>query len=199
MQVQQTTNQNFGARLIRPATIRIKNDKGKWINDTVSFIKFDTTKKADVQALEKLAYHWDDVNLSSGVAEEARILRGKAEVYALTNQKDDFKNINPKDILGVMTTDKTKNAKGNVEVFKIGTDPTFAYEQNRRKRSVKHIAKAMVNEFVRLVNKNKQVEAVVVYSEPNEEKFLSKVGFKKLDDTLAPKFAIEREQFSQMI
>lgn len=199
MQVQQTTSQNFGARLIRPATIRIKNDKGKWINDTANFIKFDTTKKADVEALERLAYHWDDANLSAGVAEEARILRGKSEVYALTNQKYDFKNINPKDILGVMTTDKTKNAKGNVEVFKIGTDPTFAYEQNRRSRSVKHIARAMVNEFVRLVNKNKQVDAIVVHSEPGEEKFLSKVGFKKMDETLTPKYSIERGQFSQMI
>lgn len=199
MQVQQTTSPNFGARLIRPSMVKIKNDDGKWINSTVNFIKFDTTKKADVSALERLAYHWKNANLSGSVAEEARILRGDAEIYALTNQTSDYKHINTKDILGVMTTDKTKTAKGDVEIFKIGTDPIFAYEQHGRRRPVKHIATAMVNEFVRLVKRNKQVDSIVVHSEPKEEKFLSKVGFKKVEDSKTPKYSIDRESFSTMI
>lgn len=199
MQIKQTNSQNFGARLISPATIKIKNDKGRWINDTVNFIKLDTAKNADVTALEALERLWGRKNLSGGMAEEARILGGQAQIYALTNQTDNFKHVSPKDILGVMSTDKIYKAKGDVEIFKIGSDPAFAYEQNHRHRSIRHVAKSMLQEFVKLLNKNKDIDNVVVHSDFNDRKFLNRVGFKLVEDGLAPKYSINKNEFSEFI
>lgn len=199
MQIKQTNSQNFGARFISPATIKIKNDKGKWVDDTVSFIKLNTGRKADVKAIEDVKYHWDGQNLSGGVAEEVKILGNKAEVFALTTQTDNFERVNPKDILGVMSTDKIYKAKGDVEIFKIGSDPAFAYEQNHRHRSIRHVAKSMLQEFVKLLNKNKDIDNVVVHSDFNDRKFLNRVGFKLVEDGLAPKYSINKNEFSEFI
>lgn len=199
MQIQQNNNVNFGARFINPATIKVKNGKGKWVNESVSFIKFDTSKKADVAALEALERLWGGKNLSGGVADEARILGGNAQIYALTNQVMDFETVRPKDILGIMSTDKTYRAKGDVEIYKIGSNPDFAYEQNRRHRSVKHVAKNMVQEFVKLLSKKDAVKNVVVHSDFTDRKFLDRVGFKLVEDGLAPKYAIDKKDFSEFI
>lgn len=199
MQVQQNNNVNFGARFINPATIKIKNDKGRWVNETVSFIKFDTAKKSDITALEGLERLWGGKNLSGSVADEARILGGKAHIYAITSQSDNFESVRPKDILGVMTTDKAYRAKGDVEIFKIGSEPSIAYEQNHRQRPVRHVAKALVQEFVRLLNRNKDVDNVIAHSDFNDRRFLDRVGFKLVEDGLAPKYAINKTDFSEFI
>ena len=59
------------------------------------------------------------------------------------------------------------------ELFKIGTNPKFAYEQKRTKRSIKHIATTML-ECLKILNGNSKF--VVENAEPQEIKFLSKVG-----------------------
>lgn len=199
MQIQQANTQNFGARFISPATIKIKNDKGKWVDDTVSFIKLNTGRKADVKAIEDVKYHWDGQNLSGGVAEEVKILGNKAEVFALTTQTDNFERVNPKDILGIMSTDKTRKAKGNIEIFKIGSDPSIAYEQNHRQRPIKHVAKSMIQEFVRLLSKNKNVDSVVTHAEPSGIKFWDRVGFKQTGEELPQKYSIDKNDFSEFI
>ena len=58
-------------------------------------------------------------------------------------------------------------------MFKIGTNPQYAYEQKRTKRSIKHIALTML-ECLRKMNGNSKF--VVTNPEPQEIKFLSKVG-----------------------
>lgn len=192
MQVQQTNNVQFGARFISSVPVKVKTESGKWIDNSVNFIKLETSKKTDVKALENLESLWGGKNLSSGVAEEARILGRKSHVYALTKQSSNFNNVNHRDILGVMTTDSVHLAKGDVSIFKIGTDPMFAYEQNGRHRQVKHIAKSMLRAFVGMLQKNKDVDSVVAHSDIQDTRFLQRLKF---NQTAIDKFELSRENF----
>lgn len=177
MQVQKTTNQNFGARFISPANIKYKSPNGRWEKIGVSFIKFEPNKKEDVKILNEIRDIWAGKNLSSAIVDEAEILRGKAHIYGLTSQDKNFENINPRQILGLMTTDKIKKNE-NIEVFKIGTNPLFAYEQNHKDRTFKHIAKSMVETLKSFVGSNsKNSEVFSRYAESESEaKFLKRIG-----------------------
>ena len=182
MEIQRTNNLQFGARFISPAKIKYKAPNGKWEKMDVSFIKFDTYKKSDVSLVENISQLWNNKNLSGAIAEEANILGPKSQIYALTSQLKDFEQINPRQVLGLMTTGKIKKGE-DVEIFKIGTNPLFAYEQNHRDRTFKHIAKSMIESFKNLVGlKSKGSETFVQYADsPQEIKFLSRVGLEPRD------------------
>ena len=121
MEIQRTNNLQFGARFISPAKIKYKAPNGKWEKMDVSFIKFDTYKKSDVSLVENISQLWNNKNLSGAIAEEANILGRKSQIYALTSQLKDFEQINPRQVLGLMTTGKIKKGE-DVEIFKIGTN-----------------------------------------------------------------------------
>ena len=82
-----------------------------------------------------------------------------------------------------MTTGKITKGEPTVEVFQIGTHPKFAYAQNKNKRELKHIAKALIETFSKKARKS-GVEPVVYVAEPGEEKFLSKVGLRTVKQDL---------------
>lgn len=174
MQIQKTNNVQFGAKFISPATIKVKVGK-RWKDAQVNFIKFDTSKQRDVSALEGVEALWGRKNLSSNVLEEAHILGGRAQVYAVTTQESDFDVVDARKILGLMSTDKIKKGKPEVEIFKIGTNPAFAYAQKKRKREVRHIATSMYEAFQNLASKSK-AKPIVTYIDPEDTKFLAKLG-----------------------
>ena len=174
MQVQSTNNIQFGAKLISPATIKVKAGK-RWKDAQVNFIKFDTSKPRDTYFLEGVEALWGGRNLSSGITEEAHILGGNAQIYGLTTQNSNFDVVDAHKVLGLLSTDKITKGKPEVEIFKIGTKPQYAYAQNKRKREIKHIAKSMYEAFKNLAAKSKS-EPVVSYAEPEDLKFLAKVG-----------------------
>lgn len=183
-------NVSFGARYIGPAKIKIKNGKN-WKDVDLSFIKLNTASRKDAKALSDIATVWGEQNLSSGINEEVRILGRKAQVYAVTAQKSGFENVIPQSVLGLMSTDKIGKMNDAVEIFKIGTAPQFAYEQNGRSRDIKHIARGMVEAFRNFVNGRNKGEVIVNYAEPQELKFLNKVGLepkKSLSDLAENRF-----------
>ena len=163
MQIQSTDNLQFGAGLVRRVNLN-----GKKVN----FVKFNTGSKNDVKALAEIKTLWGGKNLSAGIAEEAEILGKDAQIYGLTLQSNNFRNVDSSKVLGLISTDKITKGK-ETEVFKIGTNPKYAYEQKRSKRSIKHIASTML-ENIKNLNGNSKL--VVNNAEPQEMKFLNKVG-----------------------
>ena len=81
-------------------------------------------------------------------------------------------HVTKRDLLTLKFVDKITKGK-ETEVFKIGTNPKYAYEQKRSKRSIKHIASTML-ENIKNLNGNSKL--VVNNAEPQEMKFLNKVG-----------------------
>lgn len=166
----------FGTRYIGPASVKAKI-KHRWRDVDVNVIKFETNLGKELNCIEALKYLWSGKNLSASIAEEARICGGASNVYAITSQERKLDKIEPSKILGVMTTGKIKKGEPTVEVYKIGVNPKYAYEQNKKSRELKHIATALIDAFAKKARKS-GVEPIVSFAEPGEEKFLSKVGLK---------------------
>lgn len=175
MQTDYSNNIQFGMKFISPAKIKVKNGK-YWKDLDVSFVKFETEKAADRKALRDVAKIWSNKNLSGAISEEAEILKDKSHIYALTLQKTDNGVILTDHILGLLTTDAIKKTGELIELFKIGTNPKFAYEQNRRTREVKHVAKNLINSFKEYAAKLSKTPVGVNYAEAEEVKFLQRTG-----------------------
>lgn len=168
------SNTQFGAKFISPAKVRYKAGK-VWKDLDVSLIKFDTNKMEDRSKLDAVSRLWGGKNMSAAIAEEANILGGGSHVYGITLQKGNIEeNVLPDHILGLMSTGAAQKYRKNIEMFKIGTNPKFAYEQNRRTRDIKHIARGMIEAFKSYIGGTPKL--TVSYAEPSEVKFLNKVG-----------------------
>ncbi len=174
-------NVSFGANYISPAKIRIKNGK-KWKDVELSFIKFNTSNKTDLETIRTVAKIWGRQNLSAGIQEEAEILGKGAQIYAVTAQRTGFEHAVAHSIMGLMSTDKIGKAKETVQIFKIGTAPQFAYEQNGRSRELKHIARGMIDAFRDFVKSKNKGDVVVSYADSEDIKFLNKVGLRPKND-----------------
>ncbi len=199
--IPQNNNVHFGARLIGSASIKVKNAANKWVQEPVNLIKLETNKTADLGVLDSVDYLWSGRNLSGSIAEEAHIMGGGTGIYALTRQQNGFDRIKPLDILGIMSTNSLYKTKpDSVEIFKIGTKPLYAYEQNHRQRDVKNVAKTMVKKFVEHLKKDTKAGSVVVHADPGDVKFLSRIGMKESGSTpLVPRFELKRADFDSFV
>lgn len=175
MQIQSTNNVQFGAKYISPATIKVKAGK-RWKDSQVNFIKFNVSKKEDVKALNDVNALWGDRNLSGSIVEEVKNLGKDTHVYGVTTQTAGFDTVDSSKILGLVTTDKIAKGVKEVGVYRIGTTPKYAYAQNKRKRDIKHIATAMYESVKNLASKKAKAPIVCKNVEPEDSKFLSKLG-----------------------
>lgn len=176
MNIQPTNNVNFSGRLLAPAIVKQKVNN-KWKDMPVNFVKFNTRDKFDRLSINVLSYLWGHgKNLSGPIAEEVSILRGKTNIYALTTQTDNFEKLDATKVLGIMSADKVNPKTKLAEIFKIGTDPQYAYEQNKKHRDIKHIATTLIDSFTQYISK--KGKPCVSHVEPGEEKFLEKVNLK---------------------
>lgn len=176
MNIQPTNNLHFEGKLIAPIVVKQKVNK-KWKDMPVNFVKFNTGDKFDRLSINFLSYLWNGgKNLSGAIAEEVSILKGKSNIYALTTQTDNFEKLDATKVLGIMSADKVNPKTKLAEIFKIGTNPKYAYEQNKKHRDIKHIASAMIDSFTQMISKNGK--PFVSHVENGEEKFLEKVNLK---------------------
>jgi len=176
MNIQRTNSVNFGAKFICPATIKVKSPKGRWQNAAASFIAFEPEKRQDMCILEGVSRLWGGRNTSARTVEEAEYLGGRAHVFALTSQTDNFAELNPHKILGLMTTDGIEKSE-EVELFRLGVNPQFAYKQNLKKRDIKHIGIAMIESLRKHIkSESNGAELFVRYADPDVMKFLNRVG-----------------------
>lgn len=176
MNIQPTNNLHFEGKLIAPTVVKQKVNK-KWKDMPVNFVKFNTGDKFDRLSINFLSYLWNGgKNLSGAIAEEVSILKGKSNIYALTTQTDNFEKLDATKVLGIMSADKVNPKTKLAEIFKIGTNPKYAYEQNKEHRDIKHIASAMIDSFTQMISK--KGKPFVSHVENGEEKFLEKVNLK---------------------
>ena len=193
-------NVSFGARRIGTANIRAKIDN-KWKEIPVSFVRLHPkTNKGDKEALASVTKMWQGKNLSGSIQEQSEI--SNDPVFALTTQNENFKNINPKKILGMLTTnDFKRNSEDTAEIFRVGVNPKYAYTQNKNKRDIKHIGAALIKKFVDLVDKRTNVQRVVaIAEEPSEVRFLEKLNMKEKNSTFKyTNFEIKKENFDEFV
>lgn len=173
----------FGAYYVSSSKIKGKI-RGRWHDVNVNLVKFETNLHSDLRNIEAVSYLWGGKNLSKSIANEALTQGGGAHIYGLTYQTDSFDKIDPSKIIGLMSTQNFCKGAKETEIFKIGTNPKYAYEQNRKVRDVKHIAKAMIEAFSEYADRFGVKPVVSFIDSPNEAKFLNKVGLVPKTETL---------------
>lgn len=99
----------FGANFINQAKIgKLAQDKSKYADEIVSFVKINTKNKCDLSALDKAASYWENDKFAANIAYVARSandknsLYNKDDIYALTLQRDNFENLESNKILGLI-------------------------------------------------------------------------------------------------
>ena len=135
-----------------------------------------------------------------GVHDQAVILDDP--VYAITSQTSDFKNLEPKKILGMITTNQTKNSTDDtLEIFRVGVTPKYAYSQNKNSRDVKHIGTALVKKLVEILHRKTDIKRVVaVAEEPSEVNFLQKLNMKEKSSNFRyTNFELNKENFDEFV
>ena len=166
------STQNFGASLISKVPVKHKL-KGKWQDKSVSFIKFDTNKRRDREALKEVSRLWNGDNFSASIAEEADILHKDSHVYGITLQDSAHSFVDSNKVLGLITTDKIEKGTKEVEIYRMGVIPEFAHGQ---KRNVKHVGTALLQGLQKLLNKNSDNGSMKISLDPdrtNTKKFFA--------------------------
>lgn len=173
MELNVGNNQAFGAKLISPAKVKTKIGK-YWKNQDVNFVKVDTRNRAeDVKTLQEVEKLWGGQNLSNEFTRVAELSKGNANIYALTTQTDNLEKLEADKILGMIDTSKIKK-KGAVDIYRVATNPKYAYEQNTRTRDKKHIAKELVESFKKMLGP--KAKAIAEFAEAADMKFLKRIG-----------------------
>ena len=144
----QVHNITFGANYIKDASIKKKNWKGFFEPYSVKMLEFNPKSKDDIKAVNDVVWPWGGFrSFSYEIAENmSDILEGlnrssSYKFYALTQQKKDFEQLNPKDILSLVQI--IDNGKDRIKISFLETNPKYAYAS---KNSIfKHIGSAMLN------------------------------------------------------
>ena len=191
---------SFGARMLGTVNIKTKISN-RWKDVPMSFVRLHPKyNQGDRLALSTITRLWEGKNLSGSILDQAVILDDP--VYAITSQTSDFKNLEPKKILGMITTNQTKNSTDDtLEIFRVGVTPKYAYSQNKNSRDVKHIGTALVKKLVEILHRKTDIKRVVaVAEEPSEVNFLQKLNMKEKSSNFRyTNFELNKENFDEFV
>lgn len=187
----QSNSVSFKAIPVNTAKIPVKN-AGKWLKEEVTLVRFNPRLNSDMATLKGVQKRWHGQNMSASIEEEARIV--KSPVYGLVRQNSDFKNIDEKNVLGLFTTDKIDRTTDSVEIYRLGTNPEYAYAQKKRHRDMKHIGSTMIKKFVEFLDSKTNVQKVTIASEPESVKFYRRMHIPERENGLNV-FELNKDQF----
>ena len=195
------TNNNVSFKATRLGMVKVpaKIDK-QWKEIPMSFVRLHAKENpGDRLALEEVKNLWNGKNLSASMQEQSAICNDP--VFAITTQSANFRNLDPKKIKALMTTNRFEKGADTAEIFRIGVSPEHAYEQHKNKREIKHLASTLVKKFVEMINKKTNVERVVaVAQEPSEARFLQKIKMPETGSNIRyQNFELKKEQFEDFL
>ena len=168
---------SFTARFVDSTKIKhrlsfFKNEKLE-----TSIIELDKKNPDDMKALHDAAFSWYDnggryaTNIYHKATDNTYLKDVTKEHYfALTTQKNDFENVKPNKILGLMMFSETSNFDNEINYLEVNPST------NRSKhliREYKNVGKALVD-YVKRAYKEK---SLFVFSDARVIKFYKKQGF----------------------
>ena len=159
----------------------INKNHAKYDSLDVSFVRIDPSNKQDINALEDAAKYWEYDKFAKNIYYAACALRNKSKyykdnnVYALTYQTSDFKNMNSNKILGLVQTSHLFEDSLFIEHLQV--NPRLVYEI---KPEYKGVGTAILSSLKWLYNKISCCPSVEKYV----KNFYIKNGFKKEEGVL---------------
>ena len=179
---------NFTARLVSNPIIKQRSSMFDYKKQQASIVELDCRSMDDIKALSEASDRWmgrggkyiDDIldvalyeSNMEGALYESNILNIKNDhFYALTTQKQNFDQLKPKNILGVMLF--TERIGSNNEIQLLEVSPTTSKTKNYI-RKYKQVGRRLV-EYVQDKYSNKDIE---VWADFDARNFYKKLGFKK--------------------
>ena len=133
---------SFGARYINSAQVQ----KISYVNDfigpvEVSCVELNPKNANDVNAVMDLVDMWDSnekyeeiVGLNMYASSEDE-LTGDVRYYALTEQEDDFENLNPSDILALSQVNVKGGKDVELEYLQVKPEPRLIFSTHTIKRA----------------------------------------------------------------
>ena len=181
MQVNFNSNTNFKAEFIAKNKIKQKIIFNNYFKKQVSFIQIDMNSRADLIVLEKISKNWGTslaTNIISYVENaNKQIFGGGARLFAITKQKDDFKDLKEKDILSlaviVEPSALCKNDKISLEILQ--TNPKYINDKANKRPKYKHCGSAIIDSIKKYYNKRIEtyaLEEAVPFYKKNDFKII---------------------------
>lgn len=155
MKIENKYTPNFKAKYINSAKIgKYIKDTGTYNGEYVSFVQIENGNRNDLKALEKIARFWENDKFASNIYYAACCNYNKNSnfsndtIYAITEQKNFFNNLESGKILGVVHL----SPKGDKSTFieHIQVKPSMIY---RIKPSYKGVGTGMINSLKRMFDK----------------------------------------------
>ena len=155
MDISSNYSPNFGAKFIKNASLlkQIENCKS-YREEIVSCIKIDTQNESDIKALENIANYWIDSHFATDIYYAAKEIQNgnkyynNNKIFAITKQKENFENLNPDNILGLVHVSPAGD--NSLFIERIEADPDIIFKQNRE---YKGIGTALLNHLKTITNK----------------------------------------------
>lgn len=168
---------SFKANFIRNTYIKqvVTPDTSK--DKEVALVELDINHKNDISALKTVARDWDSraFGYAGCIYDDAiKTLKypdTKEHYYALTTQKEDYKNLDPKKILGLTLFSDKKSSKNELNWLQVEPDSCYNSKQNR---PYKNIGRALV-EYIKEISD----KTISVYPARKATPFYRKLGFEK--------------------
>lgn len=175
---------NFTANHLRYVNVARRSAEG-YKPCRASLVEMECSNRRDIEAINATASIWEDSLTAFVSSDMQKAARKKPQdtfhVYAITTQKEDFENINPEKILGVVHI--TENVKGlghKVEVLQ--TNPDYMYDRTTTaKREYKNVGRGLIS----FIKEKFNDKPLYLYPTKDAVKFYEKQGFtsEKVADT----------------
>ena len=169
---------NFTANFVKNTQVLKKSKDGNYNQERVSIVELDKDDLKDLNSLYETSVLWNQqgAKYASDIFHEAA--KGyeyddieKEHFFAVTEQKDDYKDLDPNKILGLMLFSESKYNENEINWFQVRPDTNSV---NSRNRKYKQVGKSLVD----LLKEDYLNKPIYVKSSSEAVKFYTSQGFK---------------------
>lgn len=175
MNTTNVSSTSFSAKFINYVPVK----KLDFINKTYtesssSLVQIDPKNVMDLLALQDTTRYWHNARYADNIFYTARNLfncevsENRYQIYALTTQKEDFEELSPNSILGLV---EVKNKPKTMEILHLQVDPELVFANSFP--NYKYVGTGILNSLKKLYNKTIELESACTAVE-----FYLKNGFK---------------------
>lgn len=168
---------NFTANFIKQVSIK-KRENDEYKPYVASLIKIDKSNNNDMCALKEISKNWGE-SFAQIINEDVNINKknNNIHIYALTTQKNKYKNLNHKKILGLLEYNDNFENGGKIEILQTKPDDTYTKNKNPE---YKQIGKMLTKSVIDFYKKQK----IIVRSTDESNGFYESIGFKKNNNSI---------------
>jgi len=171
---------SFGAKLVQTTPI-LKYDckTKKYTPVEVSFVNINPSSDNDKNAIKRLTHEWFDTSYTQPIFEDILELRSekpriKSQFFALTTQKENLKELDSSQILGIAEMSLNNEKAPYLEYLQVNPDITDAYFEPL----FKHVGTGILNSFKNMY------KSITLSSRASTVSFYMKNGFEQIEPVL---------------